>query len=78
MTAFNAEPSNKCAKAAENENCAMKYYFSATTAKIFPPIQVGGENREAPMSSSAFMLCVSLVKWTVYEMNPFNFEFHSN
>jgi len=28
----------------------MKYYFPVTTAKILPPIQVGGENREAPIS----------------------------
>jgi len=27
VTAFNAEPANKCAEAAENENCALKSTF---------------------------------------------------
>jgi len=28
----------------------MKHYFPAITAKILPTIQVGRENREAPIS----------------------------
>ncbi len=27
ITVFNAEPSNKCAEALENENCAVKFTF---------------------------------------------------
>jgi len=27
MTVFNADPSNKCAEALENENCAVKFTF---------------------------------------------------
>jgi hypothetical protein len=27
LTVFNAEPANKCAEAAENDNCAVKFTF---------------------------------------------------
>jgi hypothetical protein len=38
MTVFDAEPSNKCAEALENENCAVKFkfWFPETVKQLLP------------------------------------------